>query len=69
MFLDPYRMQVNWETMESIAETEAIDLWILFPLGTINRMLENDGQISLAKQKTLDRFFWANLTGVKCSIH
>ena len=57
VFLDPYGMQVSWETIKSIAETEAIDLWILFPLGTINRMLENDGQISLAKQGTLDRFF------------
>ena len=57
VFLDPYGMQVNWETMESIAETEAIDLWILFPLGTINRLLEKQGQISRARQRTLDRFF------------
>ena len=57
MFLDPYGMQVSWETIESVAETKAIDLWILFPIGTINRMLENDGQISSAKQRTLDRFF------------
>lgn len=57
VFLDPYGMQVNWETIKSIAETEAIDLWILFPVGTINRMLENQGQISSARQKTLDRFF------------
>ena len=57
VFLDPYGMQVSWETIKSIAETEAIDLWILFPLGTINRLLENQGQISSARQKTLDRFF------------
>jgi len=57
VFLDPYGMQVSWETIESIAETKAIDLWILFPIGTINRMLENNGQISAAKQRTLDRFF------------
>lgn len=57
VFLDPYGMQVNWKTMESIAETKAIDLWILFPLGTINRLLEKQGQISRARQSTLDRFF------------
>lgn len=57
VFLDPYGMQVSWETIKSIAETKAIDLWILFPLGAINRMLENDRQISSAKQRTLDRFF------------
>ena len=57
VFLDPYGMQVNWETIKSIAETKAIDLWILFPIGPINRMLENQGQISPARQRTLDRVF------------
>ena len=57
VFLDPYGMQVNWETIKSIAETEDIELWILFPLGTINRLLEKQGQISRARQRTLDRFF------------
>lgn len=32
-FLDPYGMQVNWATLERIAATGAIDLWLLFPLG------------------------------------
>jgi three-Cys-motif partner protein len=32
-FLDPYGMSVNWETVESIAKTKAIDLWLLVPLG------------------------------------
>ncbi|MBN1291781.1 MAG: three-Cys-motif partner protein TcmP [Candidatus Latescibacteria bacterium] len=39
VFLDPYGMEVSWATLESIAKTEAIDLWILFPLGSVNRML------------------------------
>jgi three-Cys-motif partner protein len=40
VFLDPYGMQVNWETVAAIASTKAIDLWILFPLGmAINRLL------------------------------
>ncbi|MBA7536115.1 hypothetical protein ES705_28377 [subsurface metagenome] len=33
LFLDPYGMQVNWETIKAIANTKAIDLWYLFPLG------------------------------------
>ncbi|MCK4249295.1 MAG: three-Cys-motif partner protein TcmP [Candidatus Omnitrophica bacterium] len=41
MFLDPYGMQVEWETIKAIADTEAIDLWYLFPLGIgINRLLK-----------------------------
>ncbi|MFZ1979036.1 MAG: three-Cys-motif partner protein TcmP [Bacteroidota bacterium] len=40
LFLDPYGMQVSWSTIEAIAETKAIDLWLLFPLGVaVNRLL------------------------------
>jgi three-Cys-motif partner protein len=33
VFLDPYGMSVEWSTLEAIARTKAIDLWVLFPLG------------------------------------
>ncbi len=40
VFLDPYGMQVKWCTLKRIAETKAIDMWLLFPLGqAINRLL------------------------------
>jgi len=40
LFLDPYGMQVEWKTIEAIAATKAIDLWLLFPLGIgVNRLL------------------------------
>lgn len=39
-FLDPYGLQVNWETLRAIADTKAIDMWLLFSLGAgVNRML------------------------------
>ena len=41
MFLDPYGMSVDWSTMEAIARTKAIDVWILFPVGIgVNRLLK-----------------------------
>ncbi len=41
IFLDPYGMQVEWLTIEAIAKTEAIDFWLLFPLGqAVNRLLK-----------------------------
>ncbi|MFN3428361.1 MAG: three-Cys-motif partner protein TcmP [Candidatus Sericytochromatia bacterium] len=44
VFLDPYGMQVDWATVEAIAKTKAIDLWLLFPLGAaINRLLTSGG--------------------------
>jgi three-Cys-motif partner protein len=40
VFLDPYGMQVDWTTLEAIAKTKGIDLWLLFPLGmAVNRLL------------------------------
>ena len=39
LFLDPYGMQVDWSTTQAIARTSAIDLWWLFPVGAIIRML------------------------------
>jgi three-Cys-motif partner protein len=40
VFLDPYGMQVDWYTIEAIAATQGIDLWVLFPLGqAVNRLL------------------------------
>lgn len=57
VFLDPYGMQVEWRTIESIAQTQAIDLWILFPLGTVNRLLKRNGEIRPALRARLDLFF------------
>ena len=58
VFLDPYGMQVEWQTIESIAKTQAIDLWLLFPIGMgVNRLLRNDGKIPLTERQTLDEFF------------
>lgn len=40
VFLDPYGMQVDWNIIEAIGKTKAIDLWLLFPLGVaVNRLL------------------------------
>lgn len=60
MFLDPYGMQVSWETIDAIAKTKAIDLWILFPLGVaVNRLIKNDGKISESVRRRLDIMFGA----------
>jgi len=55
LFLDPYGMQVDWRTLEAIAQTRAIDLWLLFPLWMgVNRVLTQDGNISPAWRQRLD---------------
>ena len=59
MFLDPYGMAVEWSTMEAIARTKAIDVWILFPVGIgVNRLLPGRAEdISASWRARLDRVF------------
>lgn len=57
LFLDPFGMQMEWETIQAIAHTKAIDLWILFPIGAVNRLLKNDGEIHAPNRDRLDLFF------------
>jgi three-Cys-motif partner protein len=46
LFLDPYGMQVDWSTIEAVARTKAIDMWLLFPVGIgVNRLLKRDADI------------------------
>jgi three-Cys-motif partner protein len=55
LFLDPYGMQVEWKTIQAIAGTQAIDLWLLFPLGIgVNRLLTRSGEIPAGWRRRLD---------------
>lgn len=66
LFLDPYGMAVDWSTMEAIAKTKAMDVWILFPVGIgVNRLLKQKREnISVSWKAKLDRVFgtpdWQN---------
>ncbi len=43
LFLDPFGMQVSWQTLKAVAATKCIDAWILFPLCVgITRLLRKD---------------------------
>lgn len=39
MFIDPYATQLQWKTLETIASTGKVDVWLLFPFSALNRML------------------------------
>jgi len=57
VFLDPYGMQVSWQTLVAISRTRALDAWVLFPTGIgLNRLLTKRGEIPRAWQDSLDRF-------------
>ena len=56
LFLDPYGMQVEWKTIEAVAGTKAIDMWLLFPLGIgVNRLLTRSGAIPASWRERLTK--------------
>ncbi len=60
VFLDPFGMQVEWKTIELIANTQAVDLWLLFPIGTVNRLLKRNSEIRQSIGEKLNLFFGDN---------
>lgn len=58
VFLDPYGMNIEWDLLQQIGATKAIDLWFLFPLGTgANRLLKRDATPPKAFANKLTRIF------------
>ena len=45
IFLDPYAMNLKWASLQAIAKTKAFDVWYLFPLSALNRVLQKRGNI------------------------
>ena len=55
VFLDPFGMQIDWQSIEALAK-RGVDLWILLPTGVIiNRLLRKDG--TLMYPEKLEQFF------------
>jgi len=55
IFLDPFGMQINWDSIESLKGTRS-DVWVLIPTGVIvNRLLDKKGELKFLKK--LESFF------------
>jgi three-Cys-motif partner protein len=72
VFIDPYGMQVSWDTLKSLAGTKAVDIALLFPTGPLNRMLTRDGVIPPEWEKRIDDHLgpcnWRNAAYVETSL-
>ena len=72
VLLDPFGMQLNWESISALKEIKHIDLWILIPSGVIiNRLLTRSGKILCPErmEKTfglsveeLQKYFYEQIT-------
>jgi len=56
MFLDPYGMEVAWDTLKAVADTRAIDVWYLFSLsGLYRQAARNINSVDNDKRRALTR--------------
>ena len=46
VFLDPFGLQIRFETLEILAKSRAIDLWYLVPVFAMYRQVSGDGEIN-----------------------
>lgn len=55
-FLDPYGMDLQWATLKSLAQTQQLDIWYLFPLSGLYRQATKDPiHIDDNKKNAIDR--------------
>lgn len=59
-FLDPFALHVTWATIQAIARTQAIDMWLLFPAMAVNRMLPRSGVVPETWADRLTETFGSN---------
>ena len=58
VFLDPYGMDVSWQTLQLIAKTERLDVWFLFAAKAVRQQLGGGlDRVDEGKALALDRFF------------
>jgi three-Cys-motif partner protein len=65
--LDPFGMQVNWDSIKQLKDTRT-DLWSLIPSGITNRLLDRTGKLEnidklvsffgLSEQEIRKHFYW-----------
>ncbi|MBA4051361.1 MAG: hypothetical protein C0472_05640, partial [Erythrobacter sp.] len=46
VFLDPFGLQIRFDTLQRLAATRAIDLWYLVPVFAMYRQVSGDGEIN-----------------------
>ena len=55
LFLDPFAMQVEWATVKAVANTKALDVWLLFPVAAIIRLLPRKKKLSDFKETSVTK--------------
>ncbi len=54
VFLDPFALDVEWNTLKALAKTEMFDVWYLFPIRDVTRQLAHSYSGIGSKEAKLD---------------
>ena len=57
VFVDPYGLQVKWDTIKALAETRALDVFINFPIMAITRVLPRESTPNTLMPASLGEMF------------
>lgn len=57
VFVDPFALHVEWDTLRAVAATKALDLWLLFPVMAVQRLLPRNGVVDEACARRLTATF------------
>ena len=55
IFLDPYAMNLDYESLHAISMTGVFDVWYLFPISAMIRCLRKDGNIDPKTEAAISR--------------
>ena len=56
LFVDPYSTQLDWVTLNHVANSKKVDLWLLFPISALIRMTPKSGDRIVSEWRpTLNR--------------
>ena len=56
IFVDPYGMHFNWDTLSKVAASEIFDVWYLFPLsGFFRNATKSEADMELVKDEAIKR--------------
>lgn len=69
VFLDPFGLQIRFETLQKLARTKAVDLWYLVPVFAMYRQVRGDGGVLDDGGRSVDEALgtssWRNVVAVE----
>lgn len=54
VFLDPFGLQIKYDTLVSLAMTKAVDVWYLVPVFAMSRQVRGDGEVLTDGGRSVD---------------